>query len=337
MALAPVTPILRRFSTEDAGAPITVAPGPEFDAQELMGYRVPAGRTLDLPGRGTTFVRELAGPPGAQTVMLLHGLGATAALNWFSVFEPLSRSFRVIALDHRGHGRGLRSGQRFRLADCADDVAAVADALGVERFIAAGYSMGGPIAQLIWWRHPERVEGLVLGATSRNFSGGMHERVGFAALRLVTAAAGVAGGRGRRVGIATTVPKAPAGFARFVASEVAGTDARALLEAGDALGRYSAHQWIGEARVPVAVIVTTRDHIVPTRRQRKLAESIPGAAVYELEGDHLTCTYRPDKFAEVMSEACELVATGSLLRRTLVVPMPATAPLPPAVPAAMAA
>ena len=53
----------------------------------------------------------------------------------------------------------------FRLEDCADDVVALADELGVRSFIPVGYSMGGPIAQLVWKRHPSRVEGMVLCAT----------------------------------------------------------------------------------------------------------------------------------------------------------------------------
>ena len=51
--------------------------------------------------------------------------------------------------------------QPFRLEDCADDIAALLAALGVDRCIAVGYSMGGPIAQLLWQRHPHLVDGLV--------------------------------------------------------------------------------------------------------------------------------------------------------------------------------
>jgi len=131
---------------------------------------LPPGRPVHLPGRGTTFVRDLAGPPGAPTVVLLHGWAATADLNWFPSYEALGRHFRVIALDHRGHGRGIRSRRPFRLADCADDAAAVATELGVERFIAVGYSMGGPIAQLAWKRHRDVVSGLVLCATDTRFA-----------------------------------------------------------------------------------------------------------------------------------------------------------------------
>jgi 3-oxoadipate enol-lactonase len=50
-------------------------------------------------------------------------------------------------------------------------VVALAKALGIERFIATGYSMGGLIAQLLWRRHPERTSRLVLCASSRNFLG----------------------------------------------------------------------------------------------------------------------------------------------------------------------
>ncbi len=92
----------------------------------------PTGDASRFPRRGNTWIRELHGPsPDAPTVVLLHGLGATGALNWFPAFGALARHFRVVAMDHRGHGRGIRSRRPFRLEDCADDVAALIDELGV--------------------------------------------------------------------------------------------------------------------------------------------------------------------------------------------------------------
>ena len=139
------------------------------------GPRVPAGRFVELPSRGRTFVREQPGPAGAPTVVLLHGWTATAALNWLPSFGPLADHFRVVALDHRGHGRGLRAAVPFRLEDCADDVAALLRELRIGSCVAAGYSMGGPIAQLLWRRHPDVVAGLVLCATSATFHGTARE------------------------------------------------------------------------------------------------------------------------------------------------------------------
>src|SRR5262245_45967366 len=107
---------------------------------------LPPGREVDIPERGTAFVREAPGPPGAPTVVLLHGWTATADLNWFRAYQPLARSFHVVALDHRGHGRGIRSSTPFKLEACADDAAALCELLGVRRVIPVGYSMGGPIA-----------------------------------------------------------------------------------------------------------------------------------------------------------------------------------------------
>ena len=89
------------------------------------------------------------GPLGAQTLMLIHGVTFTAELKWAKVFAPLARHFRVVAADLRGHGDGIRAGSRFRLEDCADDVAALAGVMGIGRFAAVGYSMGGMVAQLL--------------------------------------------------------------------------------------------------------------------------------------------------------------------------------------------
>src|SRR4051794_5535253 len=131
---------------------------------------LPPGRRVQVPKRGPMWVRGGAGPPRAPPVVLLHGWMAPADLNWFPSSAALGRHFRVLAVDHRGHGRGLRSTRPFRLERCADDVAALLDELRIDKAIAVGYSMGGPIAQLLWKRHPEKVDGLVLCATSRRFS-----------------------------------------------------------------------------------------------------------------------------------------------------------------------
>src|SRR5437588_4318259 len=144
---------------------------------KLASVSRPPGRTVEVPGRGDTFVYEMDGPPDAPVLFLIHGLVATTQLNWFPAFPILADRYRVVATDLRGHGKGLPAGNRFRLSDCADDMVAVADALGIDRFVPVGYSLGGPVAQLVWHRHRARVEGLVLCASSRNFGGTRQERL----------------------------------------------------------------------------------------------------------------------------------------------------------------
>jgi 3-oxoadipate enol-lactonase len=241
-------------------------------------------------------------------VILLHGLAATGGLNWFAAFGPLGERFRVVAIDHRGHGRGLRSPAPFSLDDCADDVVAVADQLGIGTFIPVGYSMGGPIAQLVWRRHPERVDGLVLCATSRDFRGRWHERVQFAGLGLVVTGLRLAPLPAMER-LAEQLPEELADVAsrRWALDELRGHDVRNVLEAAEALGRFSSRDWIGDIDVPVSVVVTSQDRLVPPRRQVKLASSIPTAVMHVVDGTHLAAGTDPDQFADALVDACRLV------------------------------
>jgi hypothetical protein len=105
-------------------------------------------RDVEIPGRGRMSIRQVRGPEGAPTLVLLHGLAATGRLNWFTALPALAERYHVLVVDHRGHGRGIRT-RHFRLADCADDVIALADVLAIESLVAVGYSMGGPHRQAV--------------------------------------------------------------------------------------------------------------------------------------------------------------------------------------------
>lgn len=270
---------------------------------------------VDLGHHGTTTVRDIPGPPGAATVMLLHGLGATTRLNWGPCFRPLSQHFRVLGVDHRGHGRGLRT-RHFALEQCADDAAAAALARGVSRFIPVGYSMGGPIASLVWRRHPDLVAGLVLCATARHF---MPRHVARAARLALPVAAGLA-----RLAPSTAHERL---LRRMLARiehpelrervyrEFEGHDPASVIQASHALSGFSSHDWIGSVDVPTAVVVTTRDELVPPERQRKLAASIPGAEVFEVDGDHGACVARADRFVPTLVAACRSVERRSARAR----------------------
>src|SRR6201991_246035 len=102
-----------------------------------------------------------AGP----AVLLLAGQGMTAD-GWWSTIPVLSRSFRVIAFDHRDTGRSGRSRFPYSVAQLAHDAVAVLDAAGERRAHVYGISLGSLVAQELAVRHPERVQALVLGASS---------------------------------------------------------------------------------------------------------------------------------------------------------------------------
>ena len=264
-------------------------------------------RFLDLRGRGRIRVIEYEGPAEAPTLMLLHGLGATGPLNWFTAFSDLAEHYHVVAVDHRGHGRGIPT-RRFKLRDCADDVIAVADELGIGKFIAVGYSMGGPIAKLCWSRHPKRVRGLVLCATAKHFT---PERYPVLTRALLPGAV-----IGARVAPKLVLGQIIEGMVRdipdqrvkdYVRKEMSGSDPAALAQATRAVLRFSSRNWASSIAVPTAVLVMTRDKIVPTRRQYALAAAIPNVRRFEVDGDHFACANTKTNFVPELLAACGYV------------------------------
>ena len=297
---------------------ITPRPGPEggaglsdtvgVDEVEVSQPPLPAGRDVELPGLGTVHVREIDGPPGAPTVVLLHGWTATADLNWFTCYEALGRRYRVVAFDHRGHGRGLRPKKAFRLEDCADDVVAVADALGIERFVPVGYSMGGPIAQLVWHRSPERVSGLVLCATAPYFAGKREERLSFLGLTGLAALARVTPLQAREwLTDQLYLQRKTDRWEPWAVQQATTHDWRTVLEAGKAIGSFSATEWIDQVDVPTSVVITMRDRVVPLRRQVKLFEWIPGAEAFRVDGEHDAVVSMAPRFVPTLLRALHSV------------------------------
>ena len=266
---------------------------------------VPEGRMVDLAG-GRTFVVDVAGPtPEAPTIVLLHALGCTAYLTWFGVLGELSRTHRVVALDLRWHGRGIKS-PRFRIADCADDVAGVLDVLGLDSAIIAGYSLGGAVAQEVWHRHPSRVTGVVLASTARNFRGHMGERMFFPVMTLAMhPLSRVALTKVEQV--AASLPEMPSvdlvDATTWGRSEFRSTSAWSMPEVLGELGRFNSAPWVGTLDVPAAVVVTGRDKAIPARRQRRLAAAIPDARVYDAPGGHASVVLDHERWLPTFLEA----------------------------------
>lgn len=278
------------------------------DPDAVSVPQLPQGAAMELPGRGTTFVRTVPGPPGAPTLLLLHGWTATADLNWFTCYHPLGKDFRVVALDHRGHGRGIRSRKLFRLEDCADDAMAVMDVLGIDRCIPVGYSMGGPVAQLVWKRHRERVEGLVLCATAGNFANSREEKLSFLGLSGLAAVARLTPMQARKwLSEQLYLQRKTSLWEPWAAQEASQHDWRTVLEAGRSIGGFSSRDWIGEVDVPTSVVITMADHVVPVRRQVRLFESIHGAEAYRVDGEHDVVVAKPERFVPTLQRAAHSV------------------------------
>jgi 3-oxoadipate enol-lactonase len=289
-----------------------IAPPLAADTIEILTPKLPPARFVDLDERGTIIVRDFGGAPGAPVLVLLHGWTATADLNWFKCYGGLGERFRIIAFDHRGHGTGVRTKKPFRLEDCADDAVDIASALGVDAFIPVGYSMGGPVAQLIWRRHPERVTGLVLCATAPYFAGRRTERRMLLGLSGLAAVARLAPEQAK-VWLTEQLylQRKTMQWEPWALQQAATHDWRMVLEAGRAIGNFSSSDWLHEIDVPVSTVLTMRDQVVPLRRQAKLFETIPDTEAFRVDGMHDAVVANADRFVPTLIRSIESIERRS--------------------------
>lgn len=283
-------------------------PGLLREMVDVPDVVVPKGRWLDLPGRGRTWLTDVPGPtPDAPAVILLHAVGCTGLLTWFPVIPELSRKYRVVVFDQRWHGRGIVS-EHFSIRDCADDVAAVANILGLDAPVVAGYSMGSVIAQRCWRQHPLQFGGLVLAATTDHFRASGRERffhqtmeLGMGALRTLS--------RSKTLNVAarmtTDALLDPSDTHQWALGEWRSTSPWAVAQAVASLGRHHSTPWLSKIAIPTAVVVTIKDKVLSPERQRVIAATIPGATVHEADCGHAGCVLDAKAFTPSFLEAVD--------------------------------
>jgi 3-oxoadipate enol-lactonase len=262
---------------------------------------LPEGRLVDVPGRGEVFARVHRHADASRPwLLLLHGWTASADLQFFTAYEALAEHYSFVAVDHRGHGRGLRAADVFELEDAADDAAGAVRALGIERVITIGYSMGGPISLHVARRHPDLVAGMVVQATALEWRATRFERLRWKTVRLIgPMLRSWAYPRWLRIGIRKLLgpghellPVVP-----WLEAETRRGDPLAIVQAGRALSRYDARAWAHTLGVPAGSLVTTADRLVLPRKQRELASALR-AHVVEVAGDHLVPWEQPRAFSD---------------------------------------
>lgn len=251
---------------------------------------LPPAQVVTVADRGEFFVRRHVHPdPAAPTVVLLHGWTASSDLQFLGAYRELMEVCSFVGVDHRGHGRGLRSLATYELEDVADDVAAVLGELGLRGVIALGYSMGGPIAMHLCRRHPDLVAGLVVEGTAMEWRAKLSDRLKWKLLPLMGAALR---SWAQPYVMRKAVERVMTDDLEFSAhrdwliAELTRNDPKVMIEAGKALSRHDARPWAGDLGVPAGALITTRDRLVKPAKQRALAAALD-AHVVEVSMDHL--------------------------------------------------
>jgi pimeloyl-ACP methyl ester carboxylesterase len=307
-------------------------------APHPLPVALPPSRTVEVRSAdGTRLHTEVFGPDDGYPIVLAHGI--TCAIRvWCYQIADLAADYRVIAFDHRGHGRsGIPRRGGYSLSQLAADVDAVLDATLApgERAVVAGHSMGG-MAIAAWsdrYRHKveARADAVALINTT---TGDLLREVRFVPVPAPFAAVRVLGGRALiNIFGSYAVPPAVRRASREMISMLAvGADAdrevgaliydlfnstspagrggcgKALI---DAMGRR--HIDLAGLTVPTLVVGSERDRLTPLIQSKRIASAAPNlAGLVVLSGGHCSMLERP---AEVNRELRALAESISGSKR----------------------
>ena len=118
-----------------------------------------------LPVIELNYYEQGSGEP----LVFIHGLGGRAE-RWRLQIEALSKNYRVLAMDLRGHGQsGYRADEPVSIRTFADDVVALMDKVGLDQAHICGLSLGGMIALQLFGRYAPTVKSLILADTTAFF------------------------------------------------------------------------------------------------------------------------------------------------------------------------
>jgi 3-oxoadipate enol-lactonase len=245
------------------------------------------------------WIEAGAGPTG---VLMLHGVGGSAAV-WPAQMQALpAAGYRALAWDTPGYGESPTVAP-YTIARLAEALEAFLARLDVPQLVLVGHSMGGMIAQELMVRAPGRVQGLVLYATSPAFGRpeGDWQRQ-FLAARLGPLDAGrtMAELAGALVGSMAGDAADDAGLAcaREAMARVDPATYRASMQALVGFDRRAA---LGAIDVPTLLVAGEKDPNAPPQVMRRMAGSMPRAEYQELPGaGHLAHLEQPAAFNAVL-------------------------------------
>lgn len=258
-----------------------------------------AGDTLpyiDVNGERLFYAKSQA-PNARLTMVLLHGAGENH-LVWPASMRHVD-SVNVCALDLPEHGKSDGHG-RASMAEYMQVVCGFLDALGAERAVIAGHSMGGAIAQQFALSYPERTAGLILVSTGARLRvappilDGL-QRDYDATLDLVIRYA--------------WGPNTPEQMVKLGRAQLAETKRQVAANDYAACDAFDVMNRLSEISVPTLVISGTADQMTPPKYAAFLAEKIPGARLAMIEGaGHMVMLEQPELVTQHVTEFLALVS-----------------------------
>jgi pimeloyl-ACP methyl ester carboxylesterase len=240
----------------------------------------------DVDGVRLNVLDEGAGP----VILFLHGLGGCWR-DWEPQLESLRDRYRVVVIEHRGHGRSDRVPGPYSIERFAADALGVCRGLGIEHAYVVGLSMGGMIAQRLALLAPELVDALVLCDTFTH--------MGRQAADYLAQAADLVRAQGfgplrdlmppEITGWSTVTMAERPWVVRNNLREADGNDPDCWAWSVEALLAHDTSDEVGKIRAPVLVVWGAEDAGVPPKLAQPLADALGGAPVVVLQGAGHVC------------------------------------------------
>jgi 3-oxoadipate enol-lactonase len=221
------------------------------------------------------------GPVDGPVLVLASSLGTTGAM-WQPQLADLTRQFRVVHFDHRGHGASPVPPGPYRMSDLGGDVVLLLDQLGVERVHCAGISMGGMVALWLAENHPDRVDRLVLACTTadQGSPANWQERAELVRSNGMIAIAETVVGRWLPPDYAAEHPWQRA----ELVDAVLATPVEGYASCCAAIASMDLLPGLATVVAPTLVIAASLDQSTPAEQGRRIAEGIPHARFELIEG-----------------------------------------------------
>jgi len=264
---------------------------------------LPRAGTVRTNGQELYYEIHGDGPP----LVLVMGIGYDSSLWTLQQVPALSTRFRVVLLDNRDAGRSSRANHPYTIADMADDVAGLLDALDIRRTHLLGLSMGSMIGMEFALRHPDRLDRLVLAGPGAAPARSAFDPIStWDWVKAKDPTGGVFGGQQLTWLFSSA----------FLRNQQAVQDTIALLATNPnpvepgayhrqahAYLQFDALDRLGGITAPTLVIVGEQDLLTPPWVAHEVAGGIPGARFEIVTGDgssHVMPLERPDDFNQLV-------------------------------------
>jgi pimeloyl-ACP methyl ester carboxylesterase len=269
-----------------------------------MGAKMAGSGHVTVHGMTIGYDRAGVGAP----LVLLHGIGANAS-QFRRQLEGLSDEFDVIAWDAPGYGRSSDPPGDWTMAEYADVLASVFDALGITWAHVLGQSWGGVLAQQFYGRYAARVRSLILSDTTLGGDAARSDSETRLQTRLRAADSMTPAAFARARAPQLLPPNAPPELLREVEETLAQIHPAGFRNAAIALAHTDVRDVLPRIGVPTLVLCGELDQVTRPAVGTRLMADIPGAQLVEFQGAaHLANQEQPDRYNATVREFLRGVA-----------------------------